>query len=90
MHFNDNKYRFQSRRNKHQYDKGDVLTPSVLVNLFDEYQEHSFVNPLPPALAENPTQQTNTNNNNNNNQNHQQNHHAHHGHGKARKEHRSS
>lgn len=33
MHFNDNKYRFQSRRTKHVYDKGDVTVPSPLAKL---------------------------------------------------------
>lgn len=33
MHFNDNKYRFQSKRTKHVYDKGDVTQPSPLAKL---------------------------------------------------------
>jgi hypothetical protein len=36
MHFNDNKYRFQSKRTKHQYDKGYVTIPSPLMNLIQE------------------------------------------------------
>jgi len=39
MHFNDNKYRFQARRTKHQYDKGEVTMPSVLVDLFAELKD---------------------------------------------------
>jgi hypothetical protein len=34
MHFNDNKYRFQSRREKHVHDKGDVFEPNPLVKIF--------------------------------------------------------
>jgi len=34
MHFNDNKYRFQSTRMKNVYDLGDVTKPSVLANFF--------------------------------------------------------
>ena len=33
MHFNDNKYRFQSKRTKHTYDKGDVTQPCALSHL---------------------------------------------------------
>eukprot|EP01038_Epipyxis_sp_PR26KG_P008885 gene8885-11984_t len=34
MHFNDNKYRFQSKRNKFVYDKGDVTEYNALAKLF--------------------------------------------------------
>jgi hypothetical protein len=38
MHFNDNKYRFQSRRNKHQHDRGDVaLVNSIATLLKTDY-----------------------------------------------------
>jgi hypothetical protein len=33
MHFNDNKYRFQSKRTKHTYDRGDVTQASALATL---------------------------------------------------------
>jgi hypothetical protein len=33
MHFNDNKYRFQSKRTKFVYDRGDVTLPSPLAKL---------------------------------------------------------
>jgi hypothetical protein len=34
LHFNDNKYRFQSRRMKHQYDKGDVTAVNPMALFF--------------------------------------------------------
>ncbi len=33
MHFNDNKYKFESKRKKHVNDKGDVTAPSPLAIL---------------------------------------------------------
>lgn len=36
MHLNDNKYRFQSSRQKHVNDKGDVTQPSPLAALLKE------------------------------------------------------
>jgi hypothetical protein len=38
MHFNDNKYRFQSKRSKYAYDLGDVTVHNPLVKLFLNYK----------------------------------------------------
>lgn len=45
MHFNDNKYKFQSKRSKHVYDRGDVTMHNPLVKLLTDYQ------PTSPAAA---------------------------------------
>ncbi len=34
MHLNDNKYRFQSNRQKHAHDLGNVMAPPPIINLF--------------------------------------------------------
>eukprot|EP00605_Chrysophyceae_sp_TOSAG23-4_P000234 GSChrysophyteH1.ASY1.ANO1.271.1 assembled CDS len=36
MHYNDNKYKFQSRREKHANDHGDIFTPSPLASLMND------------------------------------------------------
>ena len=33
LHLNDNKYRFQSRRNKHAYDRGSITAPSPVADM---------------------------------------------------------
>ncbi|RYY72751.1 hypothetical protein EON63_20450 [archaeon] len=35
LHLNDNKYRFQSKRTKHVYDKGDVNLPCPVVTMLE-------------------------------------------------------
>jgi hypothetical protein len=36
MHYNDNKYKFQSRREKHVNDKGDIFAPTPIVALLNK------------------------------------------------------
>lgn len=48
MHFNDNKYKFQSKRSKHVYDKGDVTAYNPLVKLFLDYSQETAT---PPAVV---------------------------------------
>ena len=46
MHFNDNKYRFQSRRTKHQYDRGDItaINPIAVLLATDREWNTSIFN----------------------------------------------
>ena len=39
MHFNDNKYRFQSNREKHVNDKGDVTIVNPVHNLYSNHDD---------------------------------------------------
>lgn len=47
LHFNDNKYRFQSRRMKHQYDRGDVTAVNPITYLFAEEAGEQLPPPTP-------------------------------------------
>lgn len=42
MHFNDNKHRFQSKRTKHVYDKGDVTVPCPLVKMMESLPQMNY------------------------------------------------
>lgn len=41
MHFNDNKYRFQSKRQHHHHDHGNIAEPGPLSFLLSELQQVS-------------------------------------------------
>ncbi len=37
MHFHDNKYRFQSRRFKHEFDAGDIFKYNPLAEFYSKH-----------------------------------------------------